>query len=420
MATQTAAGSAPNSLMPIRRISRLIIGACAASLLLAATPATTHSISVTSAKLLATLQDPTGIAATSFGDSVSISGATALVGANDVAYIYTKSARGWSTKPTVVLHDPGRGDFGRVAIAGSIIMIGAPGASTATGYGAVYVYNKGASGWPTIPSATIICPDNCQQGFGSTIKLSGTTAVIGDGSGNSGDGSAYIYSESGGVWRLVATLLDPRATFNDGFGDSVAFGGTTIVIGATYSPYNTGIGPGGGTVYIYSQKGGVWPTSPTVTLTDPVGPVLGSAVTDNFGYSVALSGSTVAVGAVGGNGTNIQNGAVMLYTANRAGVWPTYPTTILGGPYAYSAFGYSVAMNTTMVFVGVPSLNGAVEVFTATNGVWPIYPAFTVGGPLTYGELGVSVRSDGSTFIAGAPGGNGGAGAVGHAYIYSV
>jgi hypothetical protein len=402
------------------RLSSILVGGCAATLLLAATPATAHPASITSAKLLATLQDPTGIAATEFGDSVSISGTTAVVGANDVAYIYTNSAKGWSTKPTVVLHDPGRGDFGRVAISGSIIMIGAPGASTATGYGAVYVYNKGTSGWPTIASATIICPTNCQQGFGSKVKLSGSTAVIGDGGGNSGDGSAYIYSESGGVWGLTTTLLDPRATFNDGFGDSVAFGGTTIVVGASFSPYNTGIGPGGGTVYIYSQKGGVWPTSPTVTLNDPVGPVVGSAVTDNFGYSVALAGNTVAVGAVGGNGTNIQNGAVMLYTANRAGVWPTYPTTILGGPYAYSAFGYSVAMNATKVFVGVPSLNGAVEEFVATNGVWPIYPAVTVVGPLTYGELGVSVQHSGSTLIAGAPGGNGGTGAVGHAYIYSL
>jgi hypothetical protein len=384
--------------------------------------------STTNPPLLAALTDPTGLPATAFGASVGLSGNTAVVGApyslnnQGIAYIYTKSSRGWRTNPTVVLHDPGNQsvNFGlKVAISGSVIMIGVPQAAASSGtLGAVYVYTKTSKGWPATPSATLTCSSTCGQGFGTAVKISGTAAVIVDGN------FAHVYSESRGGWLLRATLVDPLSAQGDGF-NSVALSGTTVVLGAAYAPYSAS-GPGGGTAFIYSEKAGVWPTSPTTILNDPVGPVTGSAGTDDFGYSVAVAGTTVTVGAVGGNGTNIPNGAAFLYTATIGGVWPTSPSVSLLGTYPYGEFGYSMAMsfsattNITMLFVGAPSLNGVVGVYATSKGIWSTSPSATIGGPLQYGELGASLFHSGTTLIGGAPGGNGGAGAVGHAYIYGV
>ena len=118
---------------------------------------------------------------------------------------------------------------------------------------------------------------------------------------------------------LIATIDNPNLVENgaaaaggDQFGYSVAISGTTVVVGAPgYDPHR-GAGnsvPYAGTAYVYSHgfydTGGLWQwthqyqvENPDLYASDPaINPAtsLPTAAHDQFGYSVAISSSTVVV-----------------------------------------------------------------------------------------------------------------------------
>ena len=212
--------------------------------------------------LLAKLHNPT--ANNDFGLSVAVSGTTAVVGAEGTesgagaTYIYVKGASGWPTKPTAKLQDPAAtagDDFGiSVAVSGTTAVVGA--AETKSGAGAAYIYVKGASGWPTTPTAKL--SDGATGGdFGYSVAVSGTTVVVSAVSAKSSTGAAYIYVEGASGWPTTPTvkLHDPAATAGDFFGFSVAVSGKTAVVGAGAA----GTKSGAGAAYIYVKGASGWP-----------------------------------------------------------------------------------------------------------------------------------------------------------------
>jgi hypothetical protein len=144
------------------------------------------------------------------------------------------------------------------------------------------------------------------------------------------------------------------------------------------------------------------------------------AAGDRFGYSMAISGSTVVVGApVATVGTNTVQGAAYLFTA------PTSPGGTLtqvakltsSDGAANDQFGFSVAVDGTTVVVGAPdttvngnSDQGAVYVFTQPAGGWagpPTAPLnesakLTASDGLSRNPIGVSVGISGGTVVTGA------------------
>jgi hypothetical protein len=62
-----------------------------------------------------------------------------------------------------------------------------------------------------------------------------------------------------------------------------------------------------GAAYIYLRAASVWPTTPTATLADPA-----TTAGDRFGWSVAVSGQTAVIGAFG---TSSFAGAAYIYKA---------------------------------------------------------------------------------------------------------
>jgi hypothetical protein len=83
-------------------------------------------------------------------------------------------------------------------------------------------------------------------GFGRSIALEGTTAVISATNavlinGNYFMGAAYVFTNSGGSWSETQRLVASDGNQNDLFGwgfDSVALQGGTVLVGA----YNATIG----------------------------------------------------------------------------------------------------------------------------------------------------------------------------------
>src|SRR5262249_39444615 len=87
----------------------------------------------------------------------------------------------------------------------------------------------------------------------------------------------------------------------DGFGISVAISGDTVVVGAHGEDSNaTGVNgnqadnsaSSSGAAYVFVRTGGVWSQQAYLKASN-------TGMNDRFGWSVAVSGDTVVVGAVG-------------------------------------------------------------------------------------------------------------------------
>jgi hypothetical protein len=347
---------------------------------------------------------------------VAIDGSTAVVGASQTnsgaAYIYVKGKSGWPASPTVTLLDPGAGsdNFGNsVAIRGNTIIIGAQYTNSAGGAGAAgaaYIYVKGESGWPTKP--TVALADPAAAGgdfFGSSVAVDATTIAVGSVGVNGYAGATYIYTTKGEEqgWRTTptATLADPAAISGDSFGNSVAVGTNVVLVGAA------GVNGTAGAAYVYTKgQHGSWPTAPTTTLADPA-----ATGGDTFGYSVALDGDTLVVGA---NGTNA-TGAAYIYTKSLNN-WPATPTTSLADPPATTNddFGVSVAVDGSRLAVGsdgppafgFDQFEGAAYYYTKGLTGWATTPSTTVADPgATPGDyFGTSVAVETNVAIVGARG----------------
>lgn len=85
-------------------------------------------------------------------------------------------------------------------------------------------------------------------------------------------------------WIQEAELITSDGAANDEFGWSVAVDGTTIVVGAVSHALT-------GAAYVFVQSGGTWVQQAELIPSD-------GAAADEFGASVAVSGSTIVVGAI--------------------------------------------------------------------------------------------------------------------------
>ena len=117
---------------------------------------------------------------------------------------------------------------------------------------------------------------------------------------------AYVFVKPVGGWA-DSLYEETKLTASDGsnqddFGTSVSISGDTIVVGAT--------GDGGGSAYVFVKPGGGWSVSSKenakLTASDGAG-------SDYFGYSVAVSGDTIAVGAYRDDDNGSNSGSAYVF-----------------------------------------------------------------------------------------------------------
>jgi hypothetical protein len=121
------------------------------------------------------------------------------------------------------------------------------------------------------------------------VAVSGSTVVVGTPTKNSSAGKAYVFAKSGSKWPQQAELTALDAAANDQFGFAVAISGPTVLVGAPAIP-SASIGA----AYVFVKSGSSWSQQAKLTAPDAVSG-------DQYGLSVALSGSTGLVGAPNGS-----------------------------------------------------------------------------------------------------------------------
>jgi len=196
-----------------------------------------------------TLTAPDAFTNYAFGSSISVSESVALIGSpgggggKGAAYVFTGQPDGsWTPSATIVAPDGMDGDFfgASVGLSGGLAIVGAPSA-TVSGVGSqgkAYVFAQGGTGWTQEGADLLAHSTFFMFGFGTSVAISGTTAVVGAPGASipsyAVQGAAYVFTQSGTAFTQPASLqLAASDGFvGDGFGDSVAIGASTVVVGA--------------------------------------------------------------------------------------------------------------------------------------------------------------------------------------------
>jgi lipocalin len=252
-----------------------------------------------------------------------------------------------------------------------------------------------------------------QQGASVALSADGNTAIVGGPGDNGGQGAAWIYARSGGVWTQQGNkLVGSGASGPAQQGVSVALSadGNTAIVGGP------GDNSGQGAAWVYARSGGVW-TQQGNKLVSTV--VSGTA---QQGRSVSLS-SDGNTAIVGGPSHSSGQGAAWVYRRSPGLFWTEGPMLVGTGASGAAQQGAFVALSSdgNTAIVGGPADNsgqGAAWVYTRSGGVWTQQGNKLVGtGAIGAAQQGISVSlsADGNTAVVGGLDDNGGAGA---AWVY--
>jgi hypothetical protein len=240
--------------------------------------------------------------------------------------------------------------------------------------------------------------------FGYSIAVSGNTAVVGArqyadtpyGPVTAGPGAAYVFTLTGGVWTPAAKLVAEDGALGDRFGTSVAIDGATVLVGASYDDDSEQANSG--SVYVFEGSGATWAQTQKLTASD-------AAIDDLFGASVSISGNTAAIGAYA---ENDDEGAVYVFTKT-SGTWGESARLTDAVPRAANRFGRSVALSGTTLMVGAPgfdppasTIKGKVVVFTGSGATWTWRTDLAPAGLVAGDRFGGTVLLSGSTAVIGA------------------
>ena len=346
-----------------------------------------------------------------FGNSVSVSGDTVVVGAplnNSLgsfagsAYVFVRSGTTWSGQQ-IRASDGGSNDlFGQsVSVSGDTAVIGAPGDTTPGGAsaGSAYVFVRSGTTW-TQQQKVLASDGATGDFFGISVSVAGDTIVVGanadDTPGGADAGSAYVFVRSGVTWTQQQKVVALDGAANDRFGWSVSVSADTVAVGADLD--DTPGGVDAGSAYVFLRSGTTW-TQQQKLLASDGGP------NDFFGGSVSVSGDTVAVGAVG-DGSSVASAYVFVRSGT---TWAQQQMLMASDGTPDDLFGHSVSVHGDTVVVGASLADtpgggnaGAAYVFMRSGTTWTEQQKLLASDGSLGDQLGWSVAVSGNTVVAGA------------------
>lgn len=377
-----------------------------------------------------------------YAESEDANGSNTMPGAGS-AYIFSKNQGGinnWGQVKKAVAPDrAGTDQYGiAVAAADSTFFIGAQmqdvdfnGLNYLNSAGAVYVLQENLGGgltWGQRQKLVLldVVPD---QYFGYSVAIDGDYAVAGvrndfsDAAGQNHQmeaGSAWILKNENGLWTPIKKLVASDRNSFDHFGGAVAISGETVVVGASWEAEDASGSntlANAGSAYIFSKnQGGAGNWGQVKKITAPI-----RAVGDVFGYSVAISGNTVVVGAYqededAAEANPIPNaGAAYVFYKDQggAGNWGLVKKIIATDRVKDDQFGLAVDIDFNTIVVGAASgdygstNSGAAYIYSKDQGGsnnWGQLKKIGANDRAAYDFFGSSVAISGNTIAIGAYG----------------
>jgi hypothetical protein len=357
-----------------------------------------------------------GASQDSFGWSVSISGNAAVVGAPQdggsfgSAYIFERdpATNNWAQTQKLQAFDGARSDqFGEsVSISGDSVIVGAKWDDSYRGSAYIFVRDPDTGVWAQ--QQKLLASDGAAYHiFGKSVAISGDTAIVGadysTGIANS-TGFAYIFvrDPATGVWTEQEKLAPSDGVVNDYFGYRVAIDGETAVVGS-------GVTGGRSYTYEYNSGTGNWDESKLIR----------TNTSESVGRNVSIQGDIAITGAP----YITSYGSAYIFERNPvSGDWAEQQMLLQSDATSHGNFGYAVAIDSDLAVVGAytTSNGGAAYAFVRdpVSGVWGSQKlqVSDVGALHNFGH---SVSVDGDMVIVGAQGTDGVVANTGAAYVYT-
>lgn len=186
--------------------------------------------------------------------------------------------------------------------------------------------------------------------LGFSVAISGNRAIAGaplDGKNGFWSGSAYIYRFDPETSLRIeeAKLLASDGTTNDVFGWSVTISGDIAVVGA-YADDDGFINSGSAYVFRYDHARSEWIEEAKLLASD-------GAISAWFGFSVAISGDVVVVGAAADDQNGPESGAAYIFRYDPgASTWIHESKLLASDGTEDEFFGCSVATSGEVTIVG--------------------------------------------------------------------
>ena len=201
-----------------------------------------------------------------------------------------------------------------------------------------------------------------------------------------------VYLRSSTNWSLQARLVSPDSDSGDFFGDAVAVEGQRLVVGAPDRLSASGA------AHVFIRNGTTWTLEATLRAADASGNA-------RFGDAVAISGDTIAIGALG---YSQSRGAVYVFVRDGSS-WSQQQRLTLPNGNASDRLGLSVAVDGDVLIAGAPGRDaavvdqGAAYIWRRSGGTWVLESTLTRSAPASGDRVGSAVDIEEDVAVAGAP-----------------
>ena len=350
-----------------------------------------------------------------FGYSVSVDGRTIVVGAQGddrrrgSVYVFTYDGERWAETVKLVASDGEAYDlFGQsVSISDGTVVVGAPrDGDKGRASGSVYVFTYDGGMWTETAKLT---PNDGEayDYFGHSISVDDRTIAVGtDRDGDSGrlSGSAYVFTYDGGMWTETIKLTASDGEAYDYLGHSISVSEGTIIVGA-FGDENYR-----GSAYVFTHDGQMWGETAKLIAADSNG-----YFSNDFGHSLFVDGRTIVVGA---DRDNEGRGSAYVFTYDGE-TWVETATLTASDGKARDNFGHSISVDDRTMVVSAPRDDddrGSAYVFTYDGEMWTEMVKLTASDGEARDSFGRSLSISGNTIVVGAQGDDRRRGAV---YVFT-
>ena len=241
---------------------------------------------------------------------------------------------------------------------------------------------------PATQEAKLLASDaGVNDQFGFATSIDGDSLVIGarfDDDIGDDSGSVYVFLNNGTSWNEQQRLIASDAEAFAEFGAAVSVSGDTLIVGAPRTNANSGSG------YVFVWDGINWIQHHKLVTSD-------GTSTNSLGFSVSISGETLAIGA-----------SEAVYIFVKDGPKWVEQQKLIAGDGTGNGFGLSVWINGDDIVVGAANDSnagnqaGAAYVFVRSGATWSQQQKLIAGDAAENDLFGRAVSISGDTIVVGA------------------
>ncbi|MEO8010808.1 MAG: hypothetical protein ABI650_04105, partial [Dokdonella sp.] len=286
------------------------------------------------------------------------------------------------------------------------LLISSPSNQSTGRVGIVRSYRRISGTWTAGFTVAMPTPSSTDQ-FGCTLALDGDWAVIGTCASSTAAAQAGAvqiarFSSNFDSLLQLTQRVDPLAATNDFLGSRIGIDreGPTVIVGNLqadlYGNENQGV------VLVGRSQSGEVPS--LVRAMD-----LGQGLTNAYAGAVAVDADTAVIGAYQETvGSQSARGAAYVYRRSLSGQYALEARLLAPDGLTGDSFGFSVAVRGDVILVGAVGRGqagieaaGAVYVFRRTGSAWALEALLTPAAPAANNSMGLSLAFDGSTALIG-------------------